>query len=272
VPFITPAESFVTNPGPNNSEGDAAHRAPTVRGLGFTGAGVKVGVISDGVGSLAARQAAGDLPAGVTVLAASGDPTDDEGTAMLEIVHDLAPAAQLYFATANPSPAAMANNIIALKNAGCRVIVDDITYLGQGAFQDDVIAQAVNTVVSQGALYFSSAANSGNKNDGTSGTWEGDYVPSPNLVSGVVVHDFGGLNNNPITGNTGPISLKWSDPLGASINDYDLYVFDSAGTTIVASSIDVQNGTGDPIEFLQGPHSVGQRIVVVRFAGAARRA
>jgi hypothetical protein len=66
----------------------------------------------------------------------------DEGTAMLEIVHDLAPGAQLYFATAVNSDASFAANILALKNTyGCDVIVDDVTYLAEGAFQDGPIAQ-----------------------------------------------------------------------------------------------------------------------------------
>ena len=69
----------------------------------------------------------------------------DEGTAMLEIVHDLAPGAKLYFATAADSDASFAANILALRNTyGCDVIVDDVTYTNEGAFQDGMIAQAVN--------------------------------------------------------------------------------------------------------------------------------
>src|SRR6202034_4867318 len=138
------------------------------------GAGVKVGVLSSGVDSLATEQAAGALPA-VTVLSGQQG-SSDEGTAMLEIVHTLAPAAQLYFATGDGGDAQMAANILALHNAGCQVIVDDVPYLDEGVFQDSVIAQAVQTVTAAGALYFSSASNSGNKDDGTSGTWEGDFA------------------------------------------------------------------------------------------------
>ena len=80
------------------SEGDAAHRAPAVRGQGYAGAGIKVGVLSDSVDNLATVQASGDLPAVNVLQDAPGN--SGEGTAMLEIVYDLAPAASLYFATA----------------------------------------------------------------------------------------------------------------------------------------------------------------------------
>ena len=62
--------------------------------FGVDGSGIKVGVISDGVDSLAASQLTGDLPNIVQV----GDPgSGDEGTAILEIVHDIAPGADLAF-------------------------------------------------------------------------------------------------------------------------------------------------------------------------------
>ena len=83
----------------NVSEGRTTHRATqVVTTLGYTGAGVKVGVISNGVASLPVVQASGDLGA-VKVLPGQAG-SGDEGTAMLEIVHDLAPGAQLFYATA----------------------------------------------------------------------------------------------------------------------------------------------------------------------------
>jgi hypothetical protein len=39
-----------------------------------------------------------------------------------------------------------------------------------------VVIQAVNDVTAAGALYFSSAGNEGNVNDGTASVWEGDFV------------------------------------------------------------------------------------------------
>src|SRR3954471_13050360 len=92
------------------SEGDRAHAADTARAASkVTGVGVKICALSDGVDSLAASQATGELPP-VDILPGKAG-SGDEGTAMLEIVHDVAPGADLGFATANPSEAAFADNI-----------------------------------------------------------------------------------------------------------------------------------------------------------------
>ena len=75
-----------------------------------------------------------------------------------------------------------------MRAAGCDIIVDDVFYFAESPFQDGqatgiisptnggIVTQAVNDVTAAGALYFSSAGNSGNKNDGTSGVWEGNFV------------------------------------------------------------------------------------------------
>src|SRR6185295_10558971 len=128
---------------------------------GVNGTGIKIGVLSNGVASLATEQAEGELPA-VTVLPGQAG-TGDEGTAMLEIIYDLAPGAQLFFATANNGQASFAQNILDLRTAGCDIIVDDVAYFREAVFQDDNVARSVNTVTASGALYFSSAGNEGNK-------------------------------------------------------------------------------------------------------------
>ncbi len=278
----------------NISEGDQAHRANLARTtFGVSGTGMKVGVLSDGVNSLASLQGSGDLPS-VTVLPGQAG-NGNEGSAMLEIVHDLVPNAQLYFATALGGVATFANNIKALRNAGCDVIIDDVGYFTETPFHEGqlpnivspnngaLIMQAVNDVTADGALYFSAAANSGNQNDGQSGTWEGDFADG-GAVSGVVgsteggqgiLHDFepsGAVSSfDTVTGSGGSnAALFWSDPLGASTNDYDIFVLNAAGTSIIASSTNNQNGTQDPIEIASGAIAVGARIVVVKYSGQPR--
>jgi hypothetical protein len=269
------------------SQGYVSHTVNTEIGTqGYTGAGVKVGVLSDTASAarIAALIATGDLPPNTVVLPGQdGGSGSDEGTAMMEIVFDMAPGTQLYFATAVNGVASFANNIVALQQAGCKVIVDDVTYFNEGAFQDGPIARAVNTVTAAGAIYFSSAANSGNKTLGTSGTWEGDFL-NGGPVSGVIggagevgsFHNFNAAgspqNFDVLTAATSVIDLKWSDPLGGSSNDYDLFVLNSTGTAITAFSAAAQTGTQDPLEIVarSGGFPAGSQIVVVKFSGADR--
>ena len=263
----------------DTSEGDAAHDVPRARTeSGVDGTGVGIGVLSDGVGTLADRQASGDLPDSVVILEGqAGNPGHREGTAMLEIVHDLAPGAHLYFATAFGSPAQFAANIEALCEAGADVIVDDVIWFAEGAFQDDVIAKGVRAAVEAGCFYFSAAGNGGNLNDGTAGVWEGDFAdagdePQVDAISGGTQHEFAdGVSANRIVEAAVVYHLKWADPLGASTNDYDLYLLDESLTTVVHASTNVQDGEQDPFESFDGlPEDVGMHLVVVHSAGEAR--
>ena len=262
------------------SEGDVAHRVAEARNFfGVTGAGVKIGVLSDSVRFLANSQASGDLPPDVVVLPGQdGIGTTDigEGTAMLEIVHDLAPGAKLFFATAFGGPQSFADNILALRDAGCDIIVDDILYAGESPFQDGPIAASVNAVIQSGAYYFSSAGNDGNFNDGTSSVWEGDFKKAnatiPLLAGAGELHDFGsGVVSNRAESTSGFIlGLYWSDPLGGSGNDYDLYILNSTLTVVLDASTDVQDGDDDPFEGTFPGAFGGERVVVVKFFGEKR--
>ena len=274
----------------DTSEGDVAHQANLARTThGVDGTGIGIGVISDGVETLADQQATGDGPARVTILpgqeggsfplACGGRSSGTEGTAMLEIVHDLAPGAELFFADGGGGRAQMAQNIEDLCAAGDDVIVDDIGYLRASAFQDDVISQAVSAAVANGCYYFSAAGNGGNLNDGTAGVWEGDYAAGSTLsVNGVVVgvaHDFGGgaIQNRITRSSTRPIVLQWADPVDGSANDYDLFLID-ADDNVLASSTNTQDGTQDPIEFIGSSCSdelEDNRLVIVKTTGAADR-
>ncbi|MDY6989499.1 MAG: S8 family serine peptidase [Thermodesulfobacteriota bacterium] len=269
IRFIEPAAKAFTNK-VNTSEGDVAHSAPLARDtFGVDGSGVKIGVLSDSVDHLATVQATGDLP-DVTVLEDSPGLTG-EGTAMLEIVHDLAPGAELYFATAWTGAAGFAANIEALGAAGCHVIVDDVSYFNESPFQDDIISQAVNTVTGDGALYFSSAGNSGNLNDGQSGVWEGNSNGMtdgslPGGLGAMTVHDFGGgdTTNRLTTDPPFGIALFWADPLGASTKDYDLYLLSPEGDTIYVASTNFQGGNDDPYEFIDsGPWNDTNNLLVI---------
>ena len=200
---------------------------------------------------------------------------------MMEIVHDMAPGAKLAFATAFNSPRALADNIRALRfTYHCDVIVDDVIYYDESPYQDDIIAAAVDDVVADGAVYFSSAGNEGNYDDGTSGTWEGDFKSAGTLAtlpSGYTVHNFGDkVISDRIEVGGGPLVLQWSDPSSLdapmSSNDYDLFVLDQDLRNVLVASTDLQDGAGLPFEYLGFNIPAGLRVVVAKHPNAEARA
>src|SRR5512132_1008827 len=153
-----------THVGSVTSQGDHAMRSGIARStIGLDGSGINVGALSDSfncLGGAAGDTASGDLPS-VTVIQEISICTGatDEGRAILQIVHDVAPGASHSFASAFNGQAAFASNILALASAGARVIVDDVLYFAEPMFQDGIIAQTVDSVVAGGVAYFSSAGN-----------------------------------------------------------------------------------------------------------------
>ena len=159
------------------SQGDRSLRSDRARReFGVNGKGVRVGVLSDShdcapgafdVGAPFTRAAQdvanGDLPRDVLLLkdldTAPSSDCSDEGRAMMQIIHDVAPGSPLAFYTAFVSQEDFAAGIRALAKAGSKVIVDDIIYYAEPMFEDGVIGQAVDDVYKSGVAYFSSAGN-----------------------------------------------------------------------------------------------------------------
>ena len=261
----------------DRTKGIFSHEVDSARQThGVDGTGIGIGVIASGVDSLARRQSEGELPGRVTVLPGQAG-KGTTGVTLLEIVHDLAPEAELYFATGNGGEAQLAANIEALCDAGADVIVGGTLNLRESAFQDNLVARAVNAAVADGCVYVSAAGDFGNLNDGSSAVWEGDFAAgTPLSVNGMQVgvrHDFGGgVEENRITRDSYyEFTLQWADPLGASANDYDLFLVNEDGE-IIASSTDTQNGTQDPIEVIdsRGLYHTDARLVIVKVSGADR--
>jgi hypothetical protein len=264
----------VKRTGSVNTQGDAVHRTSNVRSTyGENGTGVKVGIISDGVDSRASAQATGDLPQdglGLTVL--SNTYGGDEGTAMLEIVHDMAPGAELFFHDLGGNTLAFNSAIDDLVTAGSDIICDDIGWLLEPFYEDGVIASHIDAVInSNDIIYVSSAGNSGDSH------YQGDFFPIPAQPT---QHDFseGGTTGFylylPLSvGQQAIIILQWDDPFGGSSNDYDLYLYNFGTSSFVASSELVQSGTQDPLEFIVytrppgGLPSYDYAIIVERFSG-----
>ena len=246
----------------NDPEGDVAHAANIARtAYGVTGAGIKVGVLSDNLNdtlNIYGTALNDGYVTPVTVPPGQAGPTseDGEGLAMLEVVHRIAPGATLYFATADPTEEQMAANIKALKADGCQIICDDISYFDESPFQDGIIAQAVDAVTAGGALYFSCAANYGNLDSGNASCWEGNFVGTadyPNVIDfdSVVGDADGAISYNSVNSenSTVVVDLFWPEPAGHATSQYDLYEI-NAQYQVVQEADDAVATTGQPTQEL----------------------
>jgi hypothetical protein len=176
------------------SQGVAQLNVPAARAVfGARGAGETIGVISDSFNSATVTETGAPIPTNahtdevtndlpgrastcsgqqmaVNVVAEdpAGQPASaytDEGRAMLQAVHDLAPHAKLAFATGEPAEISYAQNIeklaapVSAGGAGADVIVDDLAFPSEPFFQEGPVADAIRRVTEKGVLYFAAAGN-----------------------------------------------------------------------------------------------------------------
>ena len=279
--YAVPAYEPMHNVGLVTSQGDVSLGADRVRtNSAVTGVGSKVGVLSDSYGSIpggpAAGVASGDLPNDVEVLEDAGVGFSDEGRAMAEIVHDVAPGAKIAFNTAFLGQASFANGILRLADRGCNIIVDDVFYFAEPFFQDGIIAQAVDRVVDRNVSYFSAAGNSARRSYESGFRNSGQSVVIGGTNYGVA-HDFGGGDiRQSITipaGGQLRLALQWADPFfsvsgGAGAQtDLDILVFFNGQ---LAFTSEAANIGGDPFEYIglnAGTAAATVEIAIVKFAG-----
>lgn len=263
--------------------------ADLVRQLGIDGNGIKVGVISDGANNWTTARSTGDLPANITVYGTctprprNGSVCDsgitcNEGTAMLEIIHDIAPGAQLAIASASTSLEFVQRVNELVNSFGADVVVDDLGFFLEPYFSDGIVAQAVADVTNQ-TVYISAAGNY------ALGHYEANYLAD--YSEDADFHNFGQAAGVPTDISMNvliypgqfvvPI-LQWNDQFGLSANDYDLLLVNEAETDLLCPtciSQMQQSGTQDPIEgicyYNNTNYLVRGKIVIHRFSGLAKR-
>jgi hypothetical protein len=280
---------------------------------GIIGRGISIGIVSDSydkapnVPRASAGVTSGDLPGPgnpdgysqpVVVLQddASVDVTD-EGRAMAEIVHDIAPAAKIAYSASGPTQASMATSIRNLRTSSqtlCDIIVDDIGYVDEPFFSDGMIAQAIDDVVTSNTLpgkkvaFFSAAGNSDNHGyaadaniiPSAMGPQSAGNVKLNQVPSSLYAGGFQNLNTSgppsivmSVTTDADPagLVLQWDDPFntGGVTTDYNLLVFNSAGTYLSSiSGKDNNFATSEPVEIINlGANTTYQ--VVISLASAA---
>jgi hypothetical protein len=301
-----------TRAGPVATQGDFAQGSAAIRVSypSLTGAGITVGVLSDSfncyqsyaangvpasglngyasngfTATYAQDQLSGALPAAVTVLeeasclnygAPEQLPFSDEGRALLQIVHAVAPGAKLAFYTADTSEADFASGIVKLAQAGARVIDDDVGYPDEPFFQDGLIAQAIDQVSTAGVAYFSSAGNDARTSyENLAPTFPVTSGTAPTTGEQLLNFDTSGVSTAttlPITipslfpGEFVVLGLQWDQPYvtgaansGGATSSLDLCIIGATGTD--------QLGFGQTSGPCTGPNDPGVDPVQLLFIG-----
>ena len=254
--------------------------------FGVNGSGVTVGALSDSFNTAtksvtgeqpiathsAEDEASGDLPGAANPCSDQKTPvrvledyapgpgeeeSTDEGRAMLQTVHDVAPDASLAFATAFGGEEAFAQNIerlakpVAAGGAGAQVIADDVAYFEEPFFQDGPVATAINRVTAAGVEYFTAAGND-NIFDAMgreiasweaprfrdSGSCPAALASNPELGDPTHCMQFGSSptdNTFGVTVEAGAsltVDLQWAEPWYGVHTDLDAFLLNSAGEPI----------------------------------------
>jgi len=210
------------------SQGVGIMGAEDMQSLSHGGAGVKIGVIDLGFINYTNAQASGDLPVNLSIVDYSGEGIGgtNHGTSVAEIVHDMAPDAELYLAKVK-STAQLDAAMNDMAAAGVKIINHSVAWFG-AAFYDGTgsICDTTSTAESAGMLWVNAMGNSRTAH----------YLETFTDLDGDLKHDFvsGSIQNY----NT--ISLTANIPIQFILNwdaypttrdiDYNLYLYDHLPT------------------------------------------
>jgi hypothetical protein len=284
--------------------------------FGARGAGETIGVISDsydtaieaiGGGAIASHAAedelTDDLPGPgndcsgqelpVHVVAEGPADSTDEGRAMLQVVHDLAPHAELAFATAYSTELQFAHNIerlaepVSAGGGGADVIVDDVGYFAEPFYQDGPVANAIRKVTEAGVTYFTATGNDNLIESGTGNeiaSWERKEFKDtacPGAIAAYVGEASSQcMNFSPSgTDNTFGITveasaslivdLQWAEPWYGVTADLNAYLLGPNGELIQPETVkNAGTGSGvlrEPLELLgwENPNAAKAEVQLV---------
>lgn len=273
------------------SRAGRAMRSDNIRtSLGADGSGQTIGIVSDSFAQTSAMrdnnttpalnatgnlqgsvsQDSGDLPAAVRLLRDNVEGGTDEGAAMAELAYDVAPGVDFLFHAAGNSRVEMAAAIDKLCSAGqADIVVDDILFISESVYQDDLPALAASRCVAAGIPYLTAAGNDADQayrfvyKDSNSGIDEAGTQLYP---SGNDLHNWSSSATDRFLAITLEaeslvyVVLSWNQP-NESVNanngaqiDLDLYAttaanvsaLNSASLSFVDASTNRQGTTGNP--------------------------
>ena len=273
----TPAQVAVV------SEGVAAHGADLWQVAGFTGKGVKIGIIDAGYDSYHSL-AGSELPLNVEVLCftdISGRSSSDigdcsypgnpewvnkHGTGAMEVIFDFAPDAAYYVTNFHHGLDNLRKAVDWMIANGVDVInaSQGFSWSGPGdgtSPYSNSIFRIVDAAVSGGAVWVNAADNA------RFSSWLGPF----NDPDGNGYHNF--LGDDECNGVSVQIrdfafssSLRWEDDWPGAVSDLNLYVRDASGNVVLQSEGFQRGGEFDlPIEVIKlDPDAEGTYCLAVR--------
>ncbi|MYB22355.1 MAG: S8 family serine peptidase [Chloroflexi bacterium] len=252
------------------SEGDEALNAAAARTrFNVDGSDIRIAVISDGIQGLKDAQQIGEAPKLVDArgFGAGGLDGGEEGTAMIEVIHDLAPGADISFAAVVTD----LDHIAAVNHYAKHVdiIVDDVAYPLPADQRSDVSRNTTAALEHPDwplRAYVTSAGNWAESH------WSGEWRPgvdgrSLGLSTPGMTHRFGGKDGesgeDSLSGSGNGFRVKhgdrillalfWDDTWDRSTNDYNLYLMADDGQVIASS--ETRQGIGidshEPREYIE---------------------
>lgn len=214
-------------------EGVALINADTWHQAGVTGAGLRIGVLDLGFAGyedLLGVELPGEAP-----LAKFGwyDEGEVHGTACAEIVHEVAPGADLVFAWYDGSEAAMGEAVAWLLEQDVDIITHSAGALAGPRDGSGWKSRLIDDVAAQGILWVNAAGNEAQKH----------YRAVFTDADGNGIHEFAPGEEMLALYNRGQvlIFLQWEDSWKNPTRDYELYLMNADGD-VLASSEDPQSG------------------------------
>lgn len=231
-------EPWRATPKAAESEGRDVVLGPAWDAEGLDGEGVKIAIVDVGFARLEGV-GEGEVPAErVTDFSRGNVEVTEHGTAVLEVVHDFAPAATYYLATISSEVdlgevlAWLVEERVDVVNAS--IGFDNVAH----ADGESYVTRVADAAAATGIVYVAAA---GNENDkyrvGALALGEGGVVT---LAGASATHAWS-------AGGFVQISLRWSEPFGAAVTDLDLVVYNEDGSECGRSQAP-QGGGGDPYE------------------------
>ena len=245
--IVPPEPNF----GPITSQGLAAHLADAWHQAGYTGEGIKVGIIdggfegfSDLIGTELPTPVEARCYTDVGVFSSSLTDCGDSkhGTAVAETIVDIAPDVELYIA--RPSSSGDQREVVEwMVSEGVKVLSRSLGSRfdgpGDGSYtHSDSPLKAVDEAVDGGIIWVNSAGNYAR------GTWFGEYSDANGNGWIEFSGTDAGIDLHPLeAGDRIIVQLRWQGDWGGADRNFDLYVVeDDTDREVVASSKDLQSG------------------------------